>query len=89
MEELIADPTIDLVVNLTPPLAHAELSMAALAAGKHVYSEKPLAATLSDAERVVQAARSRGLHLGGAPDTFMGGGISITPCGAGAPGVRN
>ncbi len=77
VEELIADPTIDLVVNLTPPLAHAELSMAALAAGKHVYSEKPLATTLSDAERVVQAARSRGLHIGGAPDTFMGGGISI------------
>jgi predicted dehydrogenase len=74
-DELLGDPAVDLVVNLTPPLAHAETSLAAIEAGKHVWSEKPLAATLEDARRVVEAAGRAGVRLGCAPDTFLGGGL--------------
>jgi len=74
-DELLADPEVDLVVNLTPPQAHAEASLAAIEAGKHVWSEKPLATNLEDARRVVDAAATAGVRLGCAPDTFLGGGI--------------
>jgi len=74
VEELLADPDIDIVVNLTVPKAHAEVSLAAIGAGKHVHSEKPLAVTRRDGERVVAAAREKGVLLGCAPDTFLGGG---------------
>ena len=77
-EELMADPGVDLVVNLTPPLAHADVSLAALRAGKHVWSEKPLAATLEQAREVVAAAEEAGLRLGCAPDTFLGGGLQTS-----------
>lgn len=70
---LLEDPTIELVVNLTTPQAHVEVGLAALAAGKHVYSEKPLAVTLAEARRLVLAARAARLRLGCAPDTFLGG----------------
>jgi predicted dehydrogenase len=75
VEELLADPEIQIVLNLTVPLAHAEVSLAAINAGKHVYSEKPLAATLEDARRLLDAAREKGVLLGCAPDTFLGGGL--------------
>jgi predicted dehydrogenase len=75
VEALLADPAVDLVVNLTIPAAHAELSLAALDAGKHVYSEKPLAARREDAERVLEAARAKDLRVGCAPDTVLGAGI--------------
>jgi predicted dehydrogenase len=74
-EELIGDPEVELVVNLTPPLAHADASLASIAAGKHVWSEKPLAATLERAREVLAAADSAGVRLGCAPDTFLGGSI--------------
>lgn len=74
-EELLGDPEVDLVVNLTPPQAHAGASLAAMAAGKHVWSEKPLSATLEQAREVVDAAAAAGVRLGCAPDTFLGGGI--------------
>jgi predicted dehydrogenase len=77
-EELIADPEVELVVNLTPPLAHADVSLAALRAGKHVWSEKPLAATLERAGELVAAAEETGLRLGCAPDTFLGGGLQTS-----------
>ncbi len=77
-EELIADPEVELVVNLTPPLAHADVSLAALRAGKHVWSEKPLAATLAQARELVAAAEETGLRLGCAPDTFLGGGLQTS-----------
>ncbi len=70
--ELIADPAVDAVLNLTPPAAHARLNRAALAAGKHVYSEKPLATTVSDARKLVAQAGRLGLRVGGAPDVFLG-----------------
>jgi predicted dehydrogenase len=77
-DELLADPDVDLVINLTPPLAHAETSLGIIRAGKHVWSEKPLAATLEDAARVVDAAREAGVRLGCAPDTFLGGALQTS-----------
>jgi predicted dehydrogenase len=72
VDELIGDPSIDLVLNLTPPAAHAAVIRACLAAGKHVYTEKPLATdTAVAAELVAEAARA-GLRIGCAPDTFLG-----------------
>ena len=75
VEELLRDPEVEIVVNLTPPRAHREVSLAALDAGKHVYSEKPLATRRTDGAAVLRAARRRGRRVGGAPDTFLGGGI--------------
>jgi len=63
------------VVNLTIPKLHAEMSMLAIEAGKHVYVEKPFAMSLEDADRVAEAAAERGLRIGCAPDTFLGAGI--------------
>lgn len=74
VEELLADPEIGIVVNLTVPRAHAEVSLAAIEAGKHVYSEKPLATTRQDGARILAAAREQGVRVGCAPDTFLGGG---------------
>jgi predicted dehydrogenase len=73
LDELIGDPAIEVVLNLTPPAAHAEVTQAALAAGKHVYSEKPLAPDAASATELVAEAERRGLLLGCAPDTFLGG----------------
>ncbi len=75
MDELLADPGIDLVVNLTIPAVHAEVSQRALAAGKHVYSEKPLASRRVDGAATLALAREKGLRVGSAPDTFLGGGL--------------
>jgi predicted dehydrogenase len=72
VDELIADPAIEILLNLTPPSAHLELTCAALA-GKHVYSEKPLATEAEDAAGLVAEAERRGLALGCAPDIFLGG----------------
>ena len=74
-ETLLASPEIDVVLNLTIPSAHFTLSMAALQNGKHVYSEKPLAAALDEGKQLAEEARKRRLYLGCAPDTFLGGGI--------------
>ncbi|UQZ83593.1 1,5-anhydro-D-fructose reductase [Paenibacillus konkukensis] len=75
VQELLADPDIDLVINLTIPAAHAEVCLQALEAGKHVYVEKPLAVTREEGKRILDTARSKGLLVGSAPDTFLGGGI--------------
>ncbi len=72
VDELLRDPEVELVLNLTPPAAHSSLSLSALAAGKHVYSEKPLAVSVSDGRALVAQARRLGLRLGCAPDTFLG-----------------
>ena len=68
------DPDIDLVINLTPPTAHAAVGQAVLAAGKHVYAEKPLGVTLEEGRELVAAAAAAGRRIGCAPDTFLGGG---------------
>ncbi len=75
VEALLADPAIQIVINLTPPAAHAEVNLAALRSGKHVYSEKPLAATRAEGAQILSAAKERNLRVGGAPDTFLGGGL--------------
>ena len=73
VDELLADPEIEIVINLTVPLVHAAVGLQAVAAGKHVYSEKPLAATLADARALARAAAAAGVRIGCAPDTFLGG----------------
>ncbi|MCB9460457.1 MAG: Gfo/Idh/MocA family oxidoreductase [Anaerolineaceae bacterium] len=75
VEELLISPDIDIVLNLTIPAAHAEVSLTAIAAGKHVYMEKPLAINKADGAKVVAAAKEAGVRVGCAPDTFLGGGI--------------
>jgi len=70
--EVLGDERIALVLNLTPPAEHAEVALAALAAGKHVYGEKPLAASRDLARRVLEEAGLRELGVGCAPDTFLG-----------------
>ncbi|MEV7968520.1 Gfo/Idh/MocA family oxidoreductase [Sphaerisporangium sp. NPDC088356] len=72
--ELMADPRIDVVLNLTIPAAHAQIALQAIAAGKDVYCEKPLAATAADAARVLRAAAAAGVRVGCAPDTVLGTG---------------
>lgn len=72
VDALITDPDVDLVLNLTIPAAHFDISMRALAAGKHVFTEKPLAITADLGRQLVAAAKGRGLAIGSAPDTFLG-----------------
>lgn len=75
VDELIAADDIDLVLNLTIPAAHADVALKAIAAGKSVYGEKPLAATTEEAREVITAAREAGVVVGCAPDTVLGTGI--------------
>jgi predicted dehydrogenase len=72
---LIADPEVEVVLNLTIPIAHAEVALAALRAGKSVYNEKPLAITRENARQMLDLAGENGLRVGCAPDTFLGAGI--------------
>jgi predicted dehydrogenase len=74
-EELLADPEIEIVVNLTLPRVHAEVDLQVLAAGKHVWSEKPIALDRESGQRVLATARAAGLRAACAPDTFLGAGI--------------
>lgn len=69
---LVTSAEIDLVLNLTVPNAHFDVTMQALESGKHVFTEKPLATSAADGRKLVEAARKRGLLLGSAPDTFLG-----------------
>jgi predicted dehydrogenase len=73
--DLLAAPDIDIIINLTIPAAHAEVAFKAIEAGKHVYNEKPLTISLDDGRKLVSAAAAKGVRVGGAPDTFLGGGI--------------
>jgi predicted dehydrogenase len=75
VDEILADPEIGIVLNLTPPAAHGEIALRALQAGKSIYNEKPLAIERSDAHRMLQIAKERNLRVGCAPDTFMGAGL--------------
>lgn len=78
VDELLRDPDISIVINLTIPQAHAEVDIAALEAGKHVHSEKPFALNVADGRRILAAAGQRGLRVGCAPDTFLGGGLQTS-----------
>jgi predicted dehydrogenase len=75
VEELLASRDIDVVLNLTIPSAHCRVTLAAIEAGKHVYTEKPLAGSLAEGKRMVTAACAKGLRIGCAPDTVLGSGI--------------
>lgn len=75
VEDLLADPEIEIVLNLTIPKAHVEVGLAALEAGKSVYSEKPLGINRAEGRRLLDTAKEKGLLVGCAPDTFLGGGI--------------
>ncbi len=75
VDEILADPEIQIIINLTIPAAHGEICLRALEAGKHVYVEKPLAVTRKEGIRVLELARSKNLLVASAPETFMGGGI--------------
>ena len=78
VDDLLADYEVDLVLNLTVPQAHAQVSLAAIDAGKHVYSEKPLAVDRAEGAAIVRAAAERGVMAGCAPDTFLGAGIQTS-----------
>jgi predicted dehydrogenase len=73
--DLLAHPEIEIVINLTIPAAHAEVAQAAIAHGKSVYSEKPLALNTSDGKATLDQAKAAGVLVGCAPDTFLGGGL--------------
>jgi len=75
MYDAFADPEVEIILNLTRPYEHFEVTEAALKAGKHVYSEKPLGAAFEEGEALVKLAEEKSLMLGGAPDTFLGAGI--------------
>jgi predicted dehydrogenase len=72
-KELLASKDIDIVLNLTIPAAHFDVSLAAVKAGKHVYSEKPLTLSLKDGLELVKAAKAKKVKVCSAPDTFLGG----------------
>ncbi|WP_339105725.1 Gfo/Idh/MocA family oxidoreductase [Haloterrigena salinisoli] len=72
---MLDDDEIELVVNLTPPSVHDETCRDVLTAGKHVYVEKPLAASVEEAEAILETAAAEGLLVGSAPDTFLGAGL--------------
>ena len=75
VNELLATPDLEIVINLTIPRVHAEVDLAVLRAQKHVYSEKPLALTRQEGKSILALATSSGLRVGSAPDTFLGAGI--------------
>jgi predicted dehydrogenase len=73
--ELLADPAIEIVVNLTVPGAHVDIGLAALEAGKHVWAEKPLALDRAGGRKLLDRARDNGLRVASAPDTVLGAGL--------------
>ena len=75
IDELLAHPEIDIVINLTIPAAHATVCRQVIAAGKSVYTEKPLAIDLAEGKGVIDAAAAAGVLVGSAPDTFLGAGL--------------
>lgn len=75
IDELYADPSIEIILNLTVPKAHVPTGLRAIEAGKHVYLEKPLGIDRSEGQKLIDAAKARGVRIGCAPDTFMGAGI--------------
>lgn len=72
VDALLAHPEVDLVLNLTIPAAHFEISSRALEAGKHVYSEKPYVLTVEEGQALAKLAAEKGLRIGSAPDTVLG-----------------
>ncbi len=74
VDELLAKPEIEIVLNLTPPKVHLEITLEILKGGKHVYSEKPLGINSEEAAQIMALTKGKALRIGCAPDTFLGGG---------------
>jgi len=74
VDEILNDSDVDVILNLTIPQAHYEISKLALESGKHVYSEKPMSIKYDEAKELVDLANKKNLYIGNAPDTFLGGG---------------
>ena len=77
VDEILDDTNVDIILNLTIPQAHFEISKIALGAGKHVYSEKPMSIKYDEANELVNLAKDNNLYIGNAPDTFLGGGGQV------------
>ena len=77
-DALLKDPELEMVINLTNPAAHTGVIMDALRAGKHVFTEKPLALTNADADMILRESTARGLLVGCAPDTLLGAGLQTS-----------
>ena len=75
LEQILQDPEIELLVILTPAPTHYDLIRKGLLAGKHVYTEKPIATTVAEAKELIRLADERGLYLGSAPETFLGSAV--------------
>ncbi len=75
---VLTHPDVEIVVNLTIPAAHAEVALAAVAAGKHVWNEKPLTLDRASGQSLLAAAEEKGVRVGCAPDTFLGSGLQAT-----------
>ncbi|MBN2130202.1 MAG: Gfo/Idh/MocA family oxidoreductase, partial [Sedimentisphaerales bacterium] len=73
VEDLLADPEVGIILNLTPHSAHGKVGIAALKAGKSIYNEKPLAVHREEGRQMLALAKEKGLRVGAAPDTFFGG----------------
>jgi predicted dehydrogenase len=73
LDDIFTSPEVEIILNLTIPRAHVEVGLRAVAAGKHVYSEKPLGIAFAEGRSLVEAARAKGVRIGSAPDTFLGG----------------
>ncbi|MFD0485660.1 Gfo/Idh/MocA family protein [Kineococcus sp. GCM10028916] len=78
IDAVLGNPDVEIVVNLTIPAAHVEVSLAAISAGKHVWSEKPVALDREGGQRLIDAAEAAGVRLGCAPDTFLGAGLQTS-----------
>ena len=75
VDEILNDKNVDIILNLTIPQAHYEISKRALEANKHVYCEKPMSVKFDDAKDLLNLAGKKSLYIGNAPDTFLGGGL--------------
>jgi len=73
LDDIFTDPSIEIVLNLTIPKAHVDVGLRAIESGKHVYSEKPLGVEFAQGKKLIAAAKAKGLRVGSAPDTFLGG----------------
>tara|TARA_B100001123_G_C15321126_1_gene1027934 strand:- start:2130 stop:3212 length:1083 start_codon:yes stop_codon:yes gene_type:complete len=78
ISELLSNNEIELIINITNPQSHKEVTLSILNSGKHAYSEKPLALSVSDGLEIIKASKDTGYRIGCAPDTFLGSGIQST-----------
>ncbi|MBQ9115454.1 MAG: Gfo/Idh/MocA family oxidoreductase, partial [Clostridia bacterium] len=72
LDEMLACPEIEMILNITTPGGHYNICKKALLAGKHVYVEKPLSLTYAEGKELIALAKEKSLYVGCAPDTFMG-----------------